>query len=522
MAVLSDYRALLADAYWYPGSPSGRAVFLTYSFLTQPPLAIRTGNSAATASFRAFGDAEKNVVRQAIAAWATVSGITFVETTRHEGDLTFGYYDLATVGSPGAGGVGAYPQSGAYYDGAGLLDVYSGTNAAAGDVKISLGYLYGWYPFSDLKHVLLHEIGHALGLKHPFEGPNALDPARDNGSETVMSYTAPRSDTLGPLDIDAIRALYGTPSGATRVETWSWDADRETFTARISGANLYLRGVNANNILYADGPDHAVVSGEGNDIIHATSLPISINAGDGTDKVYTGLSHAGLRFGVGGSSDFRYISLGGGAFQTFINVEQLRFTDGVYYMANDRFAPLRVAIADTTNHTSSTQPLSPYAGPVPYLDDEFIYAGTANINLSVETDNVFLKSQGGQDALQAHGGHNVLDGGTGSNFLVGGQDADTFFVDGRAGGVTWSTIAGFGALDDVTLWGWLDGTTRYVWDDRSGAAGFEGLTLHADLGGTGRITASMTFTGLTAAQRDQLHLVAGVVEGNSYLHITLG
>ncbi|MFI3123508.1 MAG: matrixin family metalloprotease, partial [Methylococcales bacterium] len=36
---------------------------------------------------------------------------------------------------------------------------------------------------------LLHEIGHALGLKHPFETPNKLEKDLDNTNNTVMSYT---------------------------------------------------------------------------------------------------------------------------------------------------------------------------------------------------------------------------------------------------------------------------------------------------------------------------------------------
>lgn len=80
--------------------------------------------------------------------------------------------------------------------------------------------------------VVIHELGHALGLKHPFETPNPLALAFDNLSNTVMTYktdlryliyspsfsggrfvTGPAMlaypDVLAHLDIAALQALYG-------------------------------------------------------------------------------------------------------------------------------------------------------------------------------------------------------------------------------------------------------------------------------------------------------------------------
>ena len=58
---------------------------------------------------------------------------------------------------------------------------------------------------------LIHEIGHALGLKHPHDGSLNLSPEWDNTVNTVMSYnkTAIGQGTLMPLDVAALQSMYG-------------------------------------------------------------------------------------------------------------------------------------------------------------------------------------------------------------------------------------------------------------------------------------------------------------------------
>lgn len=93
-------------------------------------------------------------------------------------------------------------------------------NRAAGDIWLSPQLANtGVLPGQQLHHILMHELGHALGLTHPFED-NAPFPKvasrYDNFQYTVMSYSDHPYHinafpvTFMPLDILALQYLYGT------------------------------------------------------------------------------------------------------------------------------------------------------------------------------------------------------------------------------------------------------------------------------------------------------------------------
>ena len=177
-------------------------------------------------------------------------------------------------------------------------------------------------------------------------------------------------------------------------------------------------------------------------------------------------------------------------------------------------------MTDTATGVSSHPDGDAYAGPVSYLQQQFIYAGPDGVAVAAQAPNAFIHTGSGNDAISVSSGQNVLDGGTGSNFLTGGTGNDTFFLDGRGGQVTWGTLVNFHAGDTATLWGFLGGTSTYTWADGEGAAGYTGRTLHADLAGRGGVTASVTFAGLTAADTERFAITTGTVGGSPYLAVT--
>lgn len=155
-----------------------------------------------------------------------------------------------------------------------------------------------------------------------------------------------------------------------------------------------------------------------------------------------------------------------------------------------------------------------YEGPVDSLEYQYL-GNNSSESAFGSIKNDFINLFGGNDAVDGGLGNDVIDGGTGSNFLTGGSGADTFFLDGRSGETTWSTITDFDG-DSVNIWGWNEGISQLLLtEEDAGAEGFKGATFHYDLNNDGTIDTSITFTGLTYATMP--NSAAQAVEGNGYL-----
>lgn len=171
------------------GSPSYQ---ITYQFESSQPGDLSTSYSGWTA----MTNAEKNAVRAAMDYIETFLNIKFVEVSgQSDPDLNLGKVYLpgstAGKGGPSITFSGSTIQS---WDGHAVYD---------NTIDISSGH----------ENLILHELGHALGLKHPFDAPT-LPSKYENNHYSIMSYTSdPNSgkdnNTMMLYDIFALQDIWG-------------------------------------------------------------------------------------------------------------------------------------------------------------------------------------------------------------------------------------------------------------------------------------------------------------------------
>ena len=199
MTVAADYTSILYSADGQPNlawnggiAPTGTPVIVTYSFVEGADLAGWEANSSyANDGYTALTAAQRANFRDVLAIYQQAAGIVFVETT--SGDAMVNV--MNTSGSSW-GGWANTAYSTVNYTGSGELVIDNSGNYDEG----SFGF-----------QTMLHELGHAMGLQHPWEGDVTLDPSLDDQWHTVMTYnnTSPYTDHLGTLDVAAMQAQYG-------------------------------------------------------------------------------------------------------------------------------------------------------------------------------------------------------------------------------------------------------------------------------------------------------------------------
>jgi len=287
MPVVSDYTAILTSSSWNGSNVTGRPTILTFSFNTSLPAHQASSLPADfLATFQAFSGAEQDAARAALQSWANACGIIFIEVPSGLGDLQFGKYQFAL--HPDHSTAAGF----AYYPGVSLARTFAFDSAIGGDIFIDLEVTAG-------STILLHEIGHAIGFKHPFDGDITLSPELDNRSRTVMSYTGSAS-VIGDLDAAAAQYVYGMQSlDGTHVASWSWNAATLTLTQTGGGGDDTIRGVFGSDIIIGGAGADILSGGGGNDNLQGDEGGDGLHGGAGDDTITGGAGEDYIRGDAG-------------------------------------------------------------------------------------------------------------------------------------------------------------------------------------------------------------------------------
>lgn len=506
MTVVSDYTALLQETSWAGFELSNRPMFITYSFPTiSPPSNADAGAMGAAAStFQAFGASEQALARQALQEWADSCGLVLLEVKPTQGDITFGWYDFSTSPYPTDGGIGfnpggnwdflSYPY---FIDHREFTDL-GGNIMINSDFAIGGGAGSGGTPGYGL---LLHEIGHALGLKHPFElraAPHdvTLAAALDNTGNTVMSYTGASPTTLGQFDKQAVAFLYGA-AGSDPVlgVDYSWNAATSTLrqfgdntsetligvsvldSITGGGGNDSIFGLDMNDTLNGGTGNDGAFGGSGNDLMLGGTGDDTLDGGTGNDNMngqdghddlwggdgndtLTGLT--GDDFASGGDGNDRI--LGGDGADSLYGDAGVDNIDGG--AGND------VVVGGTESDVlrGGTGLDSLYGG----TGNDKLYGGDDADQLSGDDGNDQLFGEAGGDNLFGDAGRDTLTGGAGADWLTGGASNDRFVFD-----------TGFG--DDI-VYDFQDGVDRLAFSGIVGVTGVANLSISQIAWGPGVAT----------------------------------
>ena len=218
-----DLSALIQDEVWkgnsqYPNSywasTNSQPLHLTYSFMQTNPSKTEVG-------FIPMTKAQQIAVVNALQAISSVCNVIFsLAQDEASANILYGTSDQSSSGGVAVSiktkANGNFLQEAVFIDN-------SGTNATSNSITSANGYGY---------EAVLHETGHALGLKHPGnyavgqlitkeDGPFA--PAGwDNREFTLMSYVNNENTNLyhsglASIDIAALQSLYGIPQFSQKI-----------------------------------------------------------------------------------------------------------------------------------------------------------------------------------------------------------------------------------------------------------------------------------------------------------------
>jgi len=364
-----------ANFRWNADTSIGDGVSLTYSFMDNTP----SYYGSDITSFSIFSTAQENAAKAVLDQFAEISNLSFTEVadTGDGGQLRFGgSFQTGSAGFAFAPSVDRVESGTTYLASPKSGDVFIANNATS-NLTLTDGS-HGFY-------TMIHEIGHATGLTHTFEGDNTLDAATENNQYSVMSYTPHPKSTV--VDVTGDSSSYTTT-------TYNWNP--ESPMVYDIATLQYLYGANT-------------TTRTGDDTYTFDPTKRFIDAiwdGDGTDTL--------------DASNFARAST--------IDLTPGNYSSiGVYEPISDQLPSWYGGAAQPT-----------YSGE----DNVGIAFGTLIENATGGSGNDTLIGNYQNNVLTGGSGDDTLTGGTGDDTLVGDGDNDTYVLSLGSGSDTINDSSG--------------------------------------------------------------------------------
>lgn len=299
---------------------------LYYTFSTA------SGNETGKTGQETFSAAQQAETRTAFTYLQQLTGIEFRETN----DGTAAQIHLANMDLEGRNTTGLCSWLAGYRSlSNGTLTEYTANAYVYLDNNEWRSMNQNLTPGTQGYETLLHELGHALGLKHPFREGVAdeivLPSNEDNTSNTLMSYDQMGGwySTYRPYDIAAFNWLYGG------------DGLRGALGINSTTGGRYITGSFKDEVLVGTAFNDTLQGNGGNDMI---------DGGAGIDTVvYNGNRNA---YTFGTLADGALTVSGAEGTDTLRNIDWLQFADMTVERANvvvDTTAPAAPVLAVTQN-----------------------------------------------------------------------------------------------------------------------------------------------------------------------------